>query len=146
MVRVNSKLPDGYRLISTAPAVIDHLMLRERAGLSPMGRRQAEAGLRGSWIACHVVHEPSGETVAMGRIIGDGGCFFQVVDMAVLPGHQRRGLGDAVLAHLLDRIRLAAPPGAYVSLLADPPGRRLYAKHGFRETAPSSIGMALRLG
>jgi GNAT superfamily N-acetyltransferase len=146
MVRVDSKLPDGYRLISTAPAVIDHLMLRERAGLSPMGRRQAEAGLRGSWTACHVVHEPSGETVAMGRIIGDGGCFFQVVDMAVLPQHQRRGLGDAVLAYLLDRIRVEAPPGAYVSLLADRPGRRLYAKHGFRETAPSSIGMALRLG
>ena len=146
MVRVDSKLPDVYRLISTAPAVIDHLMLRERAGLSPMGRRQTEAGLRGSWTACHVVHEPSGETVAMGRIIGDGGCFFQVVDMAVLPQHQRRGLGDAVLAQLLDRIRVEAPPGAYISLLADPPGRRLYAKHGFRETAPSSIGMALRLG
>ena len=146
MVRVDSKLPDVYRLISTAPAVSDHVMLRERAGLSPMGPRQAEAALRGSWTACHVVHEPSGETVAMGRIIGDGGCFFQVVDMAVLPQHQRRGLGDAVLAHLLDRIRAQAPAGAYVSLLADPPGRRLYTKHGFRETAPSSIGMALRLG
>jgi GNAT superfamily N-acetyltransferase len=146
MVRVDSTLPDTYELISTAPAVSDHLMLRERAGLSRMGSRQAEAGLRGGWTACHVVHEPSGETVAMGRVIGDGGCFFQVVDMAVLPQHRRRGLGDAVLAYLLDRIRVEAPPGAYVSLLADPPGRRLYAKHGFRETAPSSIGMALRLG
>jgi len=145
MGRVNAKLPDAYRLISTVPAVSDHLKLRERAGLSTMTRRQAEAGLRGSWTACHVVHEPSGETVAMGRVIGDGGCFFQVVDMAVLPEHQRRGIGDTVLAHLLDRIRGAAP-GAYVSLLADPPGRRLYAKHGFRETAPSSVGMALRLG
>ena len=143
---VDSKLPDVYWLISTAPAVSDHLMLRERAGLSPMGRQQAEAGLRGSWTACHVVHEPSGETVAMGRIIGDGGCFFQVVDMAVLPQHQRRGLGDAVLAHLLDRIRAQAPASSNVSLLADPPGRRLYTKHGFRDTAPSSIGMALRLG
>ena len=27
-----------------------------------------------------------------------------------------------------------------------PPGRRLYARHGFAETAPGSIGMALRLG
>ena len=145
MGRVNAKLPDAYRLISTVPAVSDHLKLRERAGLSTMTRRQAEAGLRGSWTACHVIHEPSGETVAMGRVIGDGGCFFQAVDMAVLPEHQRRGIGDTVLAHLLDRIRGAAP-GAYVSLLADPPGRRLYAKHGFRETAPSSVGMALRLG
>ena len=54
-----------------------------------------------------------------------------VVDMAVLPAHQRRGLGDRILGTLLARIRQTAPPGAYVSLLADPPGRRLYARHGF---------------
>lgn len=112
-------------MIRAAPSVGDHLMLRERAGLSPMSSRQAEAGLLGSWTACHVVYEPSGETVTMGRVIGDGGCFFHVVDMAVVPQHQQRGLGDAVLAHLLDRIRAQAPAGAYVSLLADPPGRRL---------------------
>jgi hypothetical protein len=28
---------------------------------------------------------------------------------------------------------------------ADPPGRGLYARHGFVETAPHSVGMALRL-
>jgi len=33
----------------------------------------------------------------MGRVIGDGGWYFHIVDMAVLPEHQRRGLGDAVL-------------------------------------------------
>ena len=59
---------------------------------------------------------------------------------------QRRGIGDSVLTALLDRIRAAAPPGATVNLLADPPGRRLYARHGFAETAPGSIGMALRFG
>jgi GNAT superfamily N-acetyltransferase len=80
----------------------------------------------------------------MGRVIGDGGWCFHVVDMAVLPDHQRRGLGDAVLSWLLDRIRRAAPPGAYVTLMADPPGRRLYARHGFVETAPHSLGMSLR--
>jgi GNAT superfamily N-acetyltransferase len=93
-----------------------------------------------------VVHEASGETVGMGRLLGDGGWYFHVVDMAVLPEHQRRGLGDGVLTWLLDRIRTAAPPGAYVNLLADPPGRRLYARHGFAETAPRSVGMELRLG
>jgi ribosomal protein S18 acetylase RimI-like enzyme len=92
------------------------------------------------------VHEPSGETVGMGRVIGDGGWYFHVVDMAVLPDHQRRGLGDAILRSLLERIRAHAPRGAYVNLLADPPGRRLYARHGFVETAPHSVGMALRLG
>ena len=34
---------------------------------------------------------------------------------------------------------------AYINLLADPPGQRLYARHGFIETAPLSVGMALQL-
>ena len=76
----------------------------------------------------------------MGRVIGDGGWYFHVVDMAVLPEHQRRGLGDAILTALLDRIRAAAPAGAFVNLLADPPGRRLYERHGFAPTAPGSVG------
>jgi hypothetical protein len=32
-----------------------------------------------------------------------------------------------------------------VNLLADPPGRPLYARHGFAETAPDAIGMGLLL-
>ncbi len=139
-------VPEGYRLVQAAPEVDAYLALRQRAGLSPKTREQAAAALPGSWAACHVVHEASGETVGMGRVLGDGGWYFHVVDMAVLPAHQRRGLGDAILRVLLDRIRAGAPPGAYVNLLADPPGRRLYARHGFAETAPHSIGMALRLG
>jgi ribosomal protein S18 acetylase RimI-like enzyme len=82
----------------------------------------------------------------MGRVLGDGGWYFHIVDMAVLPAHQRRGLGDAVLTALLEAIRRKAPAGAYVNLLADPPGRRLYERHGFRDTAPGSIGMARILG
>jgi len=93
-----------------------------------------------------VVAEADGATVGMGRLIGDGGWYFHVVDMAVLPAHQRRGLGDWVLGWLLDRIREEAPPDAFVSLMADPPGRRLYARHGFTENRDAAIGMAMWLG
>lgn len=71
--------------------------------------------------------------------------YFHVLDMAVLPEHQRQGLGDAVLTALLQRVRAHAPAGAYVNLLADPPGRRLYTRHGFTDTAPHTIGMAVWL-
>jgi GNAT superfamily N-acetyltransferase len=135
-------VPVGYRLVDGPPSVPDYLTLRERSGLTPPRPDQAEAAVRGSWAAVHVVHEESGAAVGMGRVLGDGGWYFHVVDMAVLPEHQRRGLGDAILTALLDRIRRDAPAGAYVNLLADPPGRKLYARHGFRETAPDSIGMA----
>jgi GNAT superfamily N-acetyltransferase len=137
-------IPEGYELRDVPPTVEEYLVLRERAGLSPKTADQATAALHGSWAAVSVVHASA--AVAMGRVIGDGGWYFHVVDMAVLPEHQRRGLGDAVLTRLLERIREQAPPGAYVNLLADPPGRRLYARHGFADTAPGSIGMALRSG
>ena len=138
-------LPDGYVLLPSAPGVEDYLALRRRAGLSPKTREQAEAAIPGSWTARHVHHEGTGRAVGMGRVVGDGGWCFHVVDMAVLPEHQRRGLGDAILTALLDEVRRRAPAGAYVTLLADPPGRRLYARHGFSETAPGSLGMALHL-
>jgi ribosomal protein S18 acetylase RimI-like enzyme len=137
---------EGYQLIQAAPTVDDYLELRRRSGLTPRTREQAAAALPGSWFACHIVHEPTGQAVAMGRVLGDGGWYFHVVDMAVLPEHQRRGLGNTVLTALLHHVQDHAPAGgAHVSLLADPPGRRLYARHGFSETAPDSIAMALLL-
>src|SRR3712207_5035362 len=129
----------GYRLVMSPPPVADYLHLRAAAGLSPKTKEQAVAALPGSWAACHVVEEKTDQVVGMGRLLGDGGWYFHVVDMAVLPEHQRRGLGDAVLTALLGRIADTAPAGAYVNLLADPPGRRLYERHGFTDTAPGSV-------
>jgi ribosomal protein S18 acetylase RimI-like enzyme len=131
------------RLVPGPPTLEDYLALRAESGLSPKTREQGLAGLAGSWSAVHVRHEPSGRSVGMGRVIGDGGWYFHVVDMAVRPPFQRQGIGDAVLTHLLEEIRHRAPAGAYISLLADAPGRPLYSRHGFVETAPRSIGMWL---
>src|SRR3954453_3753604 len=97
-------LPDDYRIIEGPPSVDDYLRLRRDAGLSPRSRAEAIAALPGSWSAVHVRHEPTGRAVGMGRGIGDGGWYFHIVDMAVLPEHQRRGLGDAILGRLLDEI------------------------------------------
>src|SRR5215471_7381348 len=135
----------GYSLREGAPSPTDYLMLRVRAGLSPKTEEQAIAAISGSWAACHVVRDAEARSVAMGRLIGDGGWYFHVVDMAVLPEHQRCGLGSSVLTYLLEEIRQRAPRDAYVNLLADPPGRQLYARYGFVESAPDSLGMTLVL-
>ena len=81
----------------------------------------------------------------MGRVIGDGGCFYQVVDIAVHPDYQRQGIGFQVMARLMEQLRSNAPASAYVSLIADGEACRLYEKFGFEFTAPASVGMALRL-
>ena len=135
-------LRDPYRLVEGPPIADSYMALRRHAGLTPRTPAQTAAALLGSWAAVHVV-DGDGQAVGMGRVIGDGGWYFHVVDMAVMPDHQRRGIGDAILGWLLARIGQVAPPGAYISLLADEPGRRLYERHGFEPTAPRSIGMAI---
>lgn len=134
----------GYRLLDGPPDLAEYLRLRADSGLTPKNEDQARGALAGSWAFCHVRDE-RGTAVAMGRVIGDGGWYFHIADMATLPDHQRRGLGRLVIDHLLDGIRAQAPAGAWVTLMADAPGRPLYESVGFRETAPASLGMAMLL-
>lgn len=135
----------GYQLHIAPPSAEDFAHLRREAGLSPVSPEQARAAVTGGWRTVHVTHDDEDRAVGMGRLIGDGGWMFQVVDMAVLPAHQRQGLGDAVLARLLQEIAEHAPAGAYVSLMGDPPGRRLYARHGFIDDHDVSAGMYRRM-
>lgn len=88
--------------------------------------------------------DAAGRPVAMGRTIGDGGWCSHIADIATDPAHQRRGLGRQVVTWLLDDIRSRAPEGAYVTLIGDPPGQRLYRSLGLVDVAPS-LGMALVL-
>ena len=37
------------------------------------------------------------ERIGIGRVVGDGGCFFEITDMAVLPAHQGRGVGRLIM-------------------------------------------------
>ncbi len=137
---------DGYTILDGTPTVAAYVRLRADSGLSPKTEAQATAALAGTWWGCHVVHDTTDDVVAMGRVLGDGGWYFHIADMATLPGHQRLGLGDLVITALLDRIRDQAPPDAYVTLMADPPGRKLYARHGFTEDRDRTIGMSRILG
>ncbi|THV23153.1 GNAT family N-acetyltransferase [Peteryoungia ipomoeae] len=130
----------AYRIEHRVPQVDDYLKLRREAGLSPFSREAAERGLPNSIFAVSLMH--GGETVGMGRIIGDGGCFFQVTDIAILPAHQGRGLAKWIMQALTDYINEALPKTAYVSLIADVPANRLYQQFGFAETAPRSVGMS----
>lgn len=130
-----------YELQLHAPDVADYLRLRSESGLSPKTAEQAAGALANSWHWCRIVERATGTTVAMGRVLGDGGWYFHIADMATLPAHQGRGLGRAVLENLLETIDREAPANPYVTLLADGPGRPLYAKLGFVETAPHSLGM-----
>lgn len=156
-------LPSGYALHSGPPSVPEYRRLRAESGLTPVSQAQAEKAIPGTWAFRHVRFrkaarhggaigptatstDAAGEAVAMGRIVGDGGWYFVVADMATLPDHQRRGLGRVILTSLLDEVRASAEPGAFVTLTADPPGRRLYESLGFEDVRiAEETGMRLWL-
>ena len=131
-------MTDGYQLVVATPSADDYRRLRVAAGLSPKS-----AGLPNTLFAVQIRKE--GEVVGMGRVVGDGGLFYQVVDIAVEPAHQGQGLGKAIVERIVDHLRQTAPVGAYVSLIADGEAWRLYAQYGFKPTAPASIGMAFSI-
>lgn len=132
-----------YCTASRSPTVEEYLHLRSIAGLSAFSQDAARLGLNGTVYSVVVTHQ--GVAVGMGRLIGDGGCFFQVVDIAVHPDHQGRGLGKTVMEAIMTYVSRELPVSAYVSLIADVPANKLYEKFGFKETAPRSLGMAYRV-
>lgn len=134
---------EKINIINKNPSVETYRNLRKIAGLSPKTAEAAEKGLRGTIFAVQI--ELEGEIVGMGRLIGDGGCHFQVVDIAVLPRHQGRGIGTLIMEEITRYIRENLPRSAYVSLIADGPAHKLYEKFGFKPTAPASVGMALHV-
>lgn len=134
-----------YTVEHLVPDIEVYRHLREAAGLSPKTLAAAERGLPNTLFGVQVFF--GGEPVGMGRVIGDGGTFYQVIDIAVLPAHQGRGLGRMIMQAIAGYIDSdAVPESAYVSLLADGRACRLYQQFGFVPTAPASVGMALRKG
>lgn len=124
------------------PSIDTYCFLRRSCGLSPMSEAAAQRGLPNSLFAVQLF---DGETpIGMGRVIGDGGCFYQVCDICVLPAYQGRGLGKRIMGEISAWLEQNLADSSYVSLLADGEAQHLYAQFGFVPTAPRSIGMALR--
>lgn len=134
-------LPPPYALRHQIPDVETYQRLRQESGLTPFPRAAAEAGLSGTFLGVTISLE--GEIVGMGRVVGDGGLFFQIVDIAVLPPHQGKGLGKAIMQALTQGLAARISARAYVSLVADGEAHRLYAQYGFVPVAPKSRGMAM---
>ncbi|HEV6967073.1 GNAT family N-acetyltransferase [Roseateles sp.] len=130
----------SYTTLQATPDAATYQHLRVASGLSPKSAEAAARGLPNTLFAVQVLHR--GEPVGMGRVVGDGGTAFQVVDIAVLPEHQGRGLGRLIMEEIEAWLLANVPAGGYVSLLADVPADALYARFGFEPTAPRTVGMA----
>ncbi|TMP39300.1 GNAT family N-acetyltransferase [Pseudoalteromonas rubra] len=124
-------------LIQQVPSAQEYCDMRVKAGLSPKSLEAAEIGLPNTLYGVSV--RDGEKLIAMGRVVGDGACNFEVVDVAVDPAYQGQGLGRRVMESIDAYLSSVALPGSYVSMIADEPV--FYEKLGYRLVAPKSQGM-----
>jgi GNAT superfamily N-acetyltransferase len=143
-INTESMNADDIELIERFADVPTYCALRKAAGMAPKTPEAAERGLQNTLYGVSLRH--ANDTIGMGRIIGDNGCFFIIVDIAVLPAWQGRGLGKRILTALDAWLRANVPESAYVNLVADGDAKYLYEKFGFAETAPAAVNMEYIMG
>ncbi|QFU24980.1 GNAT family N-acetyltransferase [Shewanella eurypsychrophilus] len=137
-----SELIANLCVVQEVVSVDDFIRLRRISGLSPRPRAAVVKGLPRSLYGVFIrVDAPSikQQTIAMGRVVGDGALNFEIVDVAVDPEYQGQGLGREIMQQIMNYLEQEAPSGAYITLMADVPA--LYDKFGFKLSRPESEGM-----
>lgn len=124
----------GIRIESRLPTVEEFKVLRLSVGWALPSDAAIARGLSGSVYGVCAVDD--GVVVATGRIVGDGGFTYFIVDVMVAPHHRGLGIGTAVMKRLIEYIRGDADGSPYVTLMAARGVEGFYRRFGF-ETRPS---------
>jgi len=93
----------NYKIKENVLSAKDLIALRDIAGWGKFPVHQIEAGLKNSLYVMSVVH--GGSVVGIGRIVGDGVTVCYLQDVIVLPEYQGKGIGRAIVEHLIAHIK-----------------------------------------
>lgn len=128
-----------YMLIERAPTLEEYRRLRAAVGWDYGEPEAQERGLRGGLYSVCVVHE--GAVVGCGRVVGDGGIYYHVQDIIVLPKYQGQGLGKRIMEAVMGYLDGHAQRGAFIALLATAGKAPFYERFGFVVRPPERPGM-----
>jgi len=129
-------------LTGRAPTVEEYLALREAVGWSRPSREVVELALKNTLHSVCALFDDI--VVGMGRVVGDGGLYFYIQDVMVVPALQRQGVGELVMDSLMDYLREKASPDAYIGMMAAKGSTGFYERFGFEKRPEEGPGMVLR--
>ena len=132
----------SYSVIERTPTVQEYNEVRRAVGLSVKDEIAAARGLSKTLFAVCVVHDEV--VVGIGRVIGDGGLFYDIVDVAVAAQHQQQGVGKMIMDSLMSYIDANAPPSSLICLMANKGVAPFYEKYGFKARDADMPGMIIR--
>jgi ribosomal protein S18 acetylase RimI-like enzyme len=130
---------EEYTIIRRLPTVEEIKMFHNAVGWDNVDDSAAATALQNSLFGLTVMHK--GKLIGCGRVIGDGGMYFYIQDIVVLPEYQGRGVGQMIMNEIMDYIKSAARPNAFIGLMSAKDKSGFYVKFGFAERPPGRPGM-----
>lgn len=121
----------------------DYISLRNSVGWNNFAEEQVSKSINNAILNITVIDE--GETVAMGRLIGDG-IYYLIVDVVVQPEHQGQGIGSTIIDILLKYVEEHTPNDgrASVQLIAEKGKEEYYINRGFKLIPHEFCGSGMR--
>ena len=121
----------------------DYVSLRSSVGWNNLAEEQASKAISNSLYNLTVVD--NNETIAMGRLIGDG-MYYLLVDIVVKPEFQGLGIGSKIIDTLLAYVDDNTPKGgrSSVQLIAEKGKEEFYIKKGFKLIPHEYCGSGMR--
>ncbi len=121
--------PEECEVVERIPTVEEYLALREAVGWGRLDEQLCAKGLANALFTVCLLHHD--QVIGCGRVIGDGGLYFYLQDIIVLPAFQGKGLGNRMMQAILEYLEKHALPGAFVGLMAAKDVSPFYTHFGF---------------
>lgn len=86
-----------------------------------------------------------GDAVGVGRLTGDG-MYYMIVDIAVCPDYQKKGIGTEIINMLITYVSRETPVGgrSSIQLIAEKGKESFYKKIGFKKIPHECCGFGMR--
>lgn len=122
----------------------DYFNLRESVGWMNFSKEQTQKALLNG-IYTVIAVDDYGDAVGVGRLTGDG-MYYMIVDIAVCPDYQKKGIGTEIINMLITYVSRETPVGgrSSIQLIAEKGKESFYEKIGFKKIPHECCGFGMR--
>ena len=124
------------------PTVEEYNDLRRSVEWPTYANDLVERGLANTLYSV-VAETENGNSIGMGRIIGDNAIYLHIQDIIVRPEHQNQGVGKLIMTELIKYVDKVAGKNTNIGLMSSKGREPFYEKLGFTERPNEKFGSGM---